>query len=65
MVTLISLLQYYKLKQPQSLFSECENDCFIAHTSLSNKHTPSKWGNVEQRDFVARKTYLKFLSSEQ
>ena len=37
----IIILQYYKLKPLQSLFSKCENNRFIAHKFLPNKHNQS------------------------
>ena len=41
LITLMTCLQYYKLKPPQPLFSECKNNCFIVHAFLSNKHNQS------------------------
>ena len=65
---MITWLQYYKLKPLQPLFSRCENDCFIAHAFLSNKHNqkaiqshPIKMRQLWTKwDFVARKTYSNF-----
>ena len=55
LIALITWLQYYKLKLLQPLFSRCENNCFIVHVFLPNKHNqcvaqscPIK-GNFEER----------------
>ena len=75
MTTLVTWLQYYKLKPPQPLFSKCKSNCFIGLycfiAFLSNKHNqscselPHQNGASLNKDFVGRKTYLKFLLPEQ
>ena len=71
LIALITWLQYYKLKPLQPLFSRCENDCFITHAFLPNKHNQScskslhqnvKWGDFDWTEIllVARKTYSNF-----
>ena len=70
LIALITWLQYYKLKPLQPLFSRCENDCFIAHAFLPNKHNQSCSKSLHQNGatlieqteilLVARKTYSNF-----
>ena len=67
LITLTAWLQYYKLKPPQALFSECENNCFIVHafcqinaTKVVQSHPIKMEPLWTKRDFMARKIYLKF-----